>query len=573
MKMSNSFIPTLRQNPQDVEVPSHRLMLRAGLMRKVAPGVYALLPLGVRVVQKVMRIVREEMDASGGLEMSLPVMLPAEPWLASGRWSDYGNEMFRLKDRQGAQYCLAPTHEEVITTLVRDEVKSYRQLPLLLYHIGPKFRDEIRPRFGMMRSREFLMKDLYSFDRTPEELEHSYRRMYEAYSKIFARCALDFCVVEADTGDIGGHTSHEFTALAEHGESRIVVCSSCGFAATTEHAPAAHAIASDETQLPMHKVATPGIHTIQQVSQFLDIQVESTSKILFYWAEMRDGSRKMVAGLVLGSHELNELKLKRVIDAASLTLAQPEEVMHVLGVPVGSAGPVGLSSVLSVTDRHVACSRNLVMGANEEGYHLKNVNPYRDFGPTLVEDIVTVGEGYICAQCGSTLEESRGIEVGQLFKLDTKYSGSLGAVYISETGEPCNMLMGCYGIGITRTVAAVIEQHHDERGIKWPLSVAPYHAVVLAINSKHHEQAGLAVRVYESLVSAGVETILDDRDERAGVKFADADLVGYPYRVNVGRRAAEQVVELVNREDGTTHETQWNEAVRTIADAVRAGGS
>jgi len=323
----------------------------------------------------------------------------------------------------------------------------------------------------------------------------------------------------------------------------------------------------------MHKVATPGIHTIQQVSQFLDIQVESTSKILFYWAEMRDGSRKMVAGLVLGSHELNELKLKRVIDAASLTLAQPEEVMHVLGVPVGSAGPVGLSSVLSVTDRHVACSRNLVMGANEEGYHLKNVNPYRDFGPTLVEDIVTVGEGYICAQCGSTLEESRGIEVGQLFKLDTKYSGSLGAVYISETGEPCNMLMGCYGIGITRTVAAVIEQHHDERGIKWPLSVAPYHAVVLAINSKHHEQAGLAVRVYESLVSAGVETILDDRDERAGVKFADADLVGYPYRVNVGRRAAEQVVELVNREDGTTHETQWNEAVRTIADAVRAGGS
>lgn len=568
MRMSMALMPTLRENPADAEIPSHQLMVRAGLIRKVAPGIYNLLPMGLRAVQKVEAIVREEMNRKGGQEVLMPLLLPAEPWIQTGRWGDYGEEMFRLKDRHDRQFCLAPTHEEVITQIVRDDVSSYRQLPQLLYHIGNKYRDEIRPRFGVMRGREFIMKDLYSFDVDADGLAKSYEKMYDAYARIFTRCNLEFRVVEADPGAIGGSGSHEFTALAEYGESEMVYCDECGFAANVEKAEALALKPSAEEALPMERVATPGVHTIQDLANHLGIPAEKTAKTLFYWAVYQDGREEMVAPMVLGHRELNEVKLKNWLGAMHVIMAPSEDVARVTGAPIGSAGPVGLSGARIILDREVYNARNLVTGANDEGYHLRNVNPGRDFEADQA-DLRKVREHDPCVRCGGDLKGGKGIEVGQLFKLWTKYSKSLDCFYTDEKGEQHPMVMGCYGIGVTRTVAAVIEQHHDANGIIWPISVAPYHVMVVCVNSNDEIQMDLAASVYEELIACGVEAVLDDREERAGVKFKDADLLGFPYRVNVGKMAPDGIVELVERRSGSIAPSSKDEAVKKISDAVR----
>ncbi|MEW6080432.1 MAG: proline--tRNA ligase [Bacillota bacterium] len=568
MRMSQAFMPTLRENPADAEIPSHQLMVRAGLIRKVAPGIYNLLPFGLRAVRKVEAIVREEMDRKGGQECLMPLLLPAEPWIQTGRWGDYGDEMFRLKDRHQRQFCLAPTHEEVITQIARDDVTSYRQLPQLLYHIGNKYRDEIRPRFGVMRGREFIMKDLYSFDVDPEGLAVSYDKMYDAYARIFTRCGLEFRVVEADPGAIGGSGTHEFTVLAEHGESEIVYCDACGFAANVEKAEAVAPEASKEQELPMGKVATPGVHTIQELVGCLGVPVEKTAKILFYWAVYHDGREEMVAAMVLGHRELNEIKMKNLTGAMHVTMAPAEDVTRVTGAPPGSAGPVGLQNARVMVDREIAVTRNMVTGANDDGYHLTGVNFSRDFSGE-VSDLRYVREGDICPRCRQVLRGGRGIEVGQLFKLWTKYSESLGCLFTDESGQQHPMVMGCYGIGITRTVAAVIEQCHDENGIMWPVSVAPYHATVVCVNSADEVQASLASSVYEELGRLGVEAVLDDREERAGVKFKDADLLGFPFRINVGKKAPQGVVEVVERRSGQVWEHGATEAAQYVAQRVK----
>ncbi len=569
MRMSRGFFPTLREDPAEAQIPSHRLMLRAGLIRREAPGVYSLLPLGIRAVQKVAQIVREEMDRQGGQEIMMPLLSPAEPWFQTGRWLDYGDEMFRLRDRAGKQFCLAPTHEEVITGLVRDSVSSYKQLPALLYHIGPKFRDEIRPRFGVMRSREFLMKDLYSFDESAEGLEASYQKMFEAYQRVFSRCDLDFRPVEADPGTIGGSGSHEFVALSEYGESTIVTCSRCGYAADVEKAEytanvPSVAVPEPASAAPVAKVATPGAHTIAAVAEFLGIPATITAKTLFYRAMYPGDRSELVAAIVPGERELNEWKLHSYLGAISVDKASTEDVIDETGAPFGSAGPVGLHGARIVTDRSLLNVHNLVVGANEEGYHFINVDPGRDFDISNLADLVLVHAGDHCPVCGETLGQAQGIEVGQLFKLWTKYSEALGCTFLDEGGNKKPMIMGCYGIGITRTVAAIIEQHYDADGIIWPRAVAPYDAIVTCVNTRDGAQVQLAECAYQALQDVGIAALLDDRDERAGVKFKDADLMGFPVRVNVGRKAAQGLVEVVDRATHDISEMPVDAAVQMV---------
>ena len=577
MRMSRGLFPTLREDPAEAQIPSHRLMLRAGLIRREAPGVYSLLPLGIRVVQKVAQIVREEMDRQGGQEIMMPLLSPAEPWFQTGRWQDYGDEMFRLKDRNGKQFCLAPTHEEVITGLVRDAVSSYKQLPVLLYHIGAKFRDEIRPRFGVMRSREFLMKDLYSFDGSPEGLETSYQKMFEAYHRIFSRCRLNFRAVEADPGTIGGSGSHEFVALSEYGESTIVTCDKCGYAADVEKAEYGEPVpvlptsgqaeagsSKAKAGAAVEKVATPGAHTIAAVAEFLKISAEITVKTLFYRAAYPGDRSELVAAIVPGERDLNEWKLHSYLGAVSVEKAAASDVIAETGAPFGSAGPVGLQGARIITDRSLLKVHNLVVGANEEGYHFVNVDPERDFDISNQADLVLVHLGDPCPVCGEGLGQAQGIEVGQLFKLWTKYSDALGCVFLDDAGNSRPIIMGCYGIGITRTVAAIIEQHHDADGIIWPHAVAPYDVIVTCVNTRDSAQVAVAERVYTMLTEAGIAALLDDRDERAGVKFKDADLMGFPVRINVGRKAAQGLVEVVDRQTHGVAEAIVEETVKAV---------
>lgn len=551
MRLSTLLAPTLREVPAEAEIASHQLMLRAGLMRKVAAGMYTYLPLGHRAIAKVERIVREEMDRQGSLELRLPIVQPSELWEETGRWAQYGDEMWRVTDRHGRRFCLGPTHEEIITDLVRNEVNSYRQLPLTLYQIQNKYRDEIRPRFGVMRGREFIMKDGYSFDRDDAGLEITYQKMYEAYRRIFTRCGLDFRAVEADAGAIGGSFTHEFMALADAGEAALVYCDACGYAANAEKAeaisPAPPGGGTPGAPGAPEKVATPGARTIAEVSAFLGVPAERTAKTLFYWAIYPDGNR-LVAAVVRGDREVNEIKVKNALGALLLNLAGAGEVLEHAGAPVGSAGPVGLpGSVRLLVDLEVAASRDLCVGANEEGYHLTNVSPGRDFRGEEA-DIRLVVPGDPCPRCGARLDGRRGIEVGQVFKLGTKYSVAMGATFLDEEGQSRPAVMGCYGIGVTRTVASIIEQHHDENGIIWPASVAPYQVVVVPVNWQEAGQREAAEAIYQELLAAGVEVCLDDRDERAGVKFKDADLMGFPFRVTIGAKAlAEGQVELVTR--------------------------
>lgn len=553
MRLSHYLLPTLRETPAEAEVASHKLMLRAGLIRKSVAGIYTFLPLGYRVVKKITRIVEEEMDRAGGQEVLMPIVQPAQIWKQTGRWELYGEEMFRLQDRHGRDFCLGPTHEEMITTVVKNEVRSYRDLPLLLYQIQNKYRDEIRPRFGVMRAREFIMKDLYSFDPDEAGMNRSYQIMYNAYSRIFRRCGLRFRAVEADTGAIGGDVSHEFVVLAETGEAVILYCEDCGYAANTEKAEAALPAPEETAPGQVEKVSTPGCTTISEVSAFLSVPPEKLIKTLFYTVD-----DQLVAVLLRGDDEVNEVKLGNFFDAP-YRLAGPEEVKERLGLTVGYLGPSRLPPGVKLrilADLRVEKMVNAVCGANEDGYHLVNVNPGRDFTVDTYLDLRLGRAGDLCSRCGEPLAETRGIEVGHIFKLGTKYSGSLQAVFRDEQGEEKPMVMGCYGIGITRIVAAAVEQNFDENGIKWPLPLAPFQVLVLPVTQEQTEEAE---KIYEELTGAGVETLLDDRAERAGVKFKDADLIGIPLRITVGPKGlAAGEVEVKERMTGK--EWRWPSA-------------
>ncbi|MCL5058082.1 MAG: proline--tRNA ligase [Actinobacteria bacterium] len=564
MRVSEMLLPTLRETPAEAEIISHQLMVRAGYIRKAAAGVYTLLPLAWRVVKKIEAIVREEMDREGGQEIMMPIIQPAELWQESGRWNVYGPELFRLKDRHGRDFCLGPTHEEIITDLVRGEVSSYKQLPLLLYQVQNKYRDERRPRFGLMRGREFIMKDLYSFDRDEEGLEVSYRKMYNAYSRIFRRCGLKFRPVEADSGAIGGNDTHEFMVLADSGEALVVYCpkESCGYAANVERADSPPDLTGPgEEARPVQALETPGLRTVEEVTSFLKISPRKLIKTLIYSTD-----KGMVAALVRGDRDVNEIKLMKVVGAINMELAAPEEVSRVTGALPGFAGPVGLSGIKVVADPEVGAISNAVSGSNKKDVHLVNVNPGRDFRPDSVADIRTVRAGDPCPRCGAALAGARGIEVGQVFKLGAKYSTVLGATFLDEKGRSRPIVMGCYGIGVTRTMAAAIEQNHDENGIIWPVSIAPFQVVVVLVSVKDSGQAGLAEKVYRMLTGAGIETVIDDRNERPGVKFKDADLVGYPVRVTVGSKGvASGEVELRLRTGGDTAMVPVHELVSRVS--------
>jgi prolyl-tRNA synthetase len=574
MRWSQTFIPTLRETPADAEVASHKFMLRAGLMRRLSSGVYSHLPLGLRVIQKVERIVREELARIGAEELLLPILHPAELWQETRRWQIYGPELMRLKDRHERAFALGPTHEEVITDLVRGEVRSYRQLPINLYQIQTKFRDEIRPRFGVLRSREFVMKDAYSFHADEASLEEGYDAYYKAYSRIFTRCGLEHRAVLGDTGAIGGAVSHEFTVLAATGESEILSCA-CGYAATSEKAatgllPAAAAASAGSSHarvdsasasqaasgsraagasaaLPPNdaadprRVTTPGKTSAADVAAFLGAPTERTLKTLVYVVD-----EEPVFVMVRGDREINEAKLLAHLQPTALRLATPDEILAATGGPFGFTGPIGLpGSPRLLADLNVRGLSGAIVGANALDEHLVDVDAARDLKGVEYVDLLQAVVGDPCPVCGSPLQSSRGIEVGQIFKLGDKYSKPMGATYLNEAGEQVTMLMGCYGIGITRTVAAAIEQHHDERGILWPLAIAPFQIEIVALAGRDPELARVAEEIHHELVERGWEVLLDDRDERPGSKFADADLIGIPFRVVVGERGLKQgVVEL-----------------------------
>ncbi|HHW61053.1 MAG TPA: proline--tRNA ligase [Syntrophomonadaceae bacterium] len=544
MKASELYFPTLREVPNEAEIVSHQLLLRAGFMRKTAAGVYTYLPLAKRVLSKIETIIRQEMDRAGGQELLMPIIQPKELWEKSGRWSVYGDEMFRLKDRHHRDFSLGPTHEEIITSLVDMDVHSYRDLPLLLYQIQNKYRDEIRPRFGLMRSREFIMKDLYSFDVDEEGLDLSYRKMYEAYCAIFSRMDLDFRVVEADSGAIGGSESHEFMVLAESGESLIVYCDNCDYAANVEKAECIlpPEESRDVPELEREKRSTPDQYTIEDVAAFLDMPRSSLVKTLMYVVD-----DELIAVLLRGDRELNEIKLQNALQCEDCYMADEVQVREVAGAGFGSLGPVGLP-VPIYADLEVARMRNFACGANEDDYHYINVNPGRDFTPAAVLDLREAAAGDLCPHCGEPLKTIRGIEVGHIFKLGTKYSEAMEASFLDQQGQTLPLVMGCYGIGVSRTLAAAVEQKNDENGIIWPLPIAPYHVIIVPVNVKKEEQMNTALAIYEDLQEQGVEVVLDDRDERPGVKFKDADLIGIPIRITIGPRALqENCVEMKKR--------------------------
>lgn len=568
MLASKIFTPTLRDVPAEAEIVSHQLLLRAGFMRKSTAGVYTILPMGHRVINKIIKIVEEEMNKADGQELYLPIIQPAELWLESGRWHVYGPELFRLKDRHNRDFCLGPTHEEIITDLVKKEVSSYKQLPLLLYQIQNKYRDERRPRFGLMRSREFIMKDLYSFDRDEAGLDISYHKMFDAYTNVFKRCGLKFRPVEADSGAIGGNRSHEFVVLAGSGEAEIVYCESCDYAANVERAEAVNAgINPDANPEKMSKVATPNIKTIQEISDFLQVSPEQCLKTLVYLA---DG--KPVAVVVRGDREVNEIKLKNKLDCLELELARDDVVLELSGVPVGSLGPVGLKGVPVYLDEEASLVVNGVAGANEVDHHLLNVNYPRDYQAQLVGDFRLVSAGDKCPVCQAELSSARGIEVGQVFKLGTKYSEAMDATFVDEHGQRQYMVMGCYGIGITRTMAAAVEQNYDENGIIWPLAIAPFQVAIVPVSNKDEAQMKAAFSIYRELLNKGIEVILDDRDERAGVKFADADLIGYPLRITVGKKTVKEgTVDIRVRRDGTEMTVPLEQVEQEVMTLIERG--
>ena len=573
MKLSKMHIKTLREVPAEAEIPSHILLIRTGMIRKLASGIYGFMPFGWRSVRKIEDIIRSEMDKAGGQEIHMSAIQPAELWQESGRWFAYGPELWRVKDRNGRDFCLGPTHEEIFTDIIRNDVSSYRQLPMNLYQIQTKYRDEARPRFGLMRSREFIMKDAYSFDRDFEGLDKSYDDMYKAYEKIFTRCGLTFRPVEADTGAIGGSNSHEFTALSEVGESEIAYCEKCSMAATTERAQCVDAPADTEEMLPMEEVKTPGTKTIEAVADFLGMSQTKTIKALLFVTYDEEGNEKeYVAAFVRGDRELNMTKLINALNIPehAIEFADEAKMSQKTGCVGGFTGPVGLHDCKVVVDSELTGLRNLCAGANKENYHVKNVNYGRDYKGDIVTDLKLLKEGDPCPVCGAPVKHARGIEVGQVFKLGTKYSQAMNAVYKDENQQDRLIVMGCYGIGVTRTLSAIVEQHHDENGIIWPMSVAPYHVIITLVKPGDETQEAVAEEIYNRLSDAGVEVLLDDRDERPGVKFKDADLLGIPVRITVGKRAPEGVVEYKLRREAEKQEMSVSEAVAAAIEIVNA---
>ena len=569
MKASEFYAPTLRESPAEAELISHKLMLRAGFIRKMAGGMYSYLPLGWRTMKKIMQIIREEMDAAGGQEIMMPITQPSELWKESGRWAVYGDEMMRLKDRHGREFCLGPTHEEMITALVRDEVRSYKQLPLMLYQIQNKYRDEIRPRFGLMRSREFVMKDLYSFDKDVDGMNLSYQKMYDAYSKIFSRCGLNFRPVEADNGAIGGGHSHEFTVLAPSGESNIAYCESCDYAASDEKAELKKIVAEPEEMRPLEKVSTPNAHTIDLVKNFLNVPIEKTIKAVAF----QDDDGRLILAFVRGDHEVNEIKVLNSVEGAlHLHMAEDSAITEAGGC-AGFMSPIGLNDkAVVVVDATVMEMYNAVAGANEVDKHFINVTPRRDFDAKkiIVADIRMVQAGDSCPHCGAPLKMTRGIEVGQVFTLGKKYSEALGATFLDENGKEFPFEMGCYGIGVGRTMAAAVEQSNDADGIIWSRSIAPFEVVVVPVNAKNSDQLDYATKIYDELKNCGIDVILDDRKERAGVKFKDCDLIGYPVRVTVSPKTLESgEVEVKIRKTGEIFNFNREECIEKIFEILK----
>ncbi len=565
MKMSKLLMPTLREVPSEAEITSHRLMLRAGMIRKLAAGIYSYLPLGLRSLQKIEQIVREEMNRADAQELLMAALLPAEAYQASGRWEVFGPSMFKLKDRNNRDFCLGPTHEELFTQTVIDNVKSYKEYPMTLYQIQTKYRDEGRPRFGVMRGREFIMKDAYSFDTTQEGLDKSYQAMYDAYCRIFTRLGLDFTIVDADSGAMGGSGSQEFMVKSPVGEDGIAYCDACGYAANYEKC---ECIVCEKPQIEgdfdMEKVHTPNAHTIDELVSFLGMEAHNFAKTIIYKAD-----DKYIAAMVRGDREINEVKLKNLVGCVDdLELAEPFKVREITNAEVGFAGPVGLDIELYV-DKEVALMKNFVIGANETDMHYKNVNIGKDFEAGVVADIRVVEEGDVCPKCGKPIKTAQGIEVGHIFKLGTKYSDALGLKYLDENGKSQTVIMGCYGIGVTRCIAAVIEQNYDENGIKWPVSCAPFEAIVVPANHKVAEQMEAAEKIYEDLKAAGIDVLLDDRSERAGVKFKDADLIGIPVRIVVGKMISEGIVEYKERATGVSEDKDIATAVKDVIEFVK----
>ncbi len=542
MRLSQAFLPTRKEDPADAEVVSHRLLVRAGYIRMIARGIYTFLPLGWRSVRKIEAVVREEMDRAGALEIMMPAVQPAELWEESGRWDEYGPELLRLTDRKGADFCVGPTHEEVVTDLVRGDIKSYKQLPINLYQIQTKFRDEVRPRFGLMRGREFVMKDAYSFDVDIESAETSYQAMFDAYHRIFQRLGFEYRAVEADTGNIGGSTSHEFQVLADTGEDEIVSCSQCGYAANVEKAEI-RVDATDREDVELHpteKVPTPNASSISDVAAFLDKAPQEIVKTLIFQAE-----ETLVAVLLRGDHDANPIKIATYlrdhtdIEVGDLHLATDAAITKATNAPVGFAGPVGLS-IPVFADLAIRPLANFTVGANEADTHLLNVNYDRDFQVTAFADLRLAREGDACGRCGGALTSHRGIEVGHVFLLGDKYSRSMEAHFLDQNGRHQPMQMGCYGIGVTRILAAVVEQNHDDDGIIWPMAIAPYHAILTVLHPDNEDVMAIANDYYQQLQDAGVEVLLDDRNAGIGAKFKDADLIGIPLRVTLGARGVKE---------------------------------
>ncbi|BBD07271.1 proline--tRNA ligase [Desulfovibrio ferrophilus] len=548
MRYSNLYVPTLKEAPADAEVISHKLLIRAGMIRKLTSGIYTYLPMGLRSLNKVATIVREEMNRAGAQEISMPMVQPGDLWEETGRWQFYGKELLRIKDRHGRDYCLGPTHEEVVTDLVRGEVNSYKQLPINLYQVQSKFRDEIRPRFGLMRGREFVMKDAYSFDADDAGAEASYKAMYAAYSAIFERLGLTFRPVEADSGSIGGSFSHEFMVLAETGEDTIAVCSACEYAANLEKAEVTGEVKPCLDEGPMMvEVATPETHTVEEVAKFLNVHKMQVIKTLLF-----DADGEAVAALVRGDRELNDIKFKNALDCAELTMASPEQVQEWTGAPVGFAGPVGLKVSRILADNEIKGATDFVVGANKADTHLRHLNLARDVEAEVqYADLRVITEDDPCPRCGGQLTMPKGIEVGHVFKLGTKYSEAMDAKFLDQNGKEQLMIMGCYGIGVSRVVASCIEQNHDENGIVFPPPVAPFEAIVLCLDPKKEEILGKAEEIYNIIEASGADTLLDDRIERPGVKFKDADLVGYPIQIVVGGKGVKNgIVECKDRRTG-----------------------
>lgn len=564
MKASKMIIPTLKEAPSEAIIPSHILMLRAGLIKKLVSGVYNFLPLGMRTLRKIENIIREEMDNAGALEILSSAMQPKELWEESGRWSKYGPELIRFKDRHNHEYCLGPTHEEIFTDLVKSMIKSYKSLPINIYQIQTKYRDEMRPRFGLMRGREFIMKDAYSFDLDEKGLDVSYQNMYETYCRIFTRLGINYKIVLADTGSIGGNGSHQFMALSNVGESEIIYCEDCHYAADEEKASSICFKLEKEDKLPLEEVFTPNVHTVDEVANFLNVNPAKVVKTMIYYAE---DNKMFGAFLVRGDCDVNEIKVAACLNSSEVftRLATDEEIIA-LGSKVGFIGPKGLNIKIFI-DNEIKDMTNFVVGANKENYHLKNVN-VEDIDGEYV-DIKKAKEGDRCPICGKLLKSERGIEVGQIFKLQTKYSKPMDCVYLNDQGKTVPMVMGCYGIGVTRTFASIVEQHHDEEGIVFPLQVAPYHVGVIAVNYEDAEQSKVADYLHDEFISKHVEVVEDDRKLKLGFKLKDWELVGLPYLIIVGRRANEGIVEFKNRYTGIKEEVTLLEAISRVEQEVK----